>query len=90
MLPFSLTLSGLQPDSRIRIYNLALVELAGTDSSGITFTYEYNQAGSGIEVFIIIHHINYIYQRIDGVFLDKTKFTIPVKQIFDRVYFNPP
>ena len=85
----SLTLTGLQEDSEVRIYRTSDgVELGGTENSTTSFELSYNYVGD-TEVFIVIHHLNFRYLRITGVILTENDATLPVQQQIDRVYNNP-
>lgn len=84
----SLTLVGLQSGSEVRIYRASdNVELAGIESSGTSYTYNYTWT-EDINVNIIIHHISYEYTRYDNYTLTSSDSSIPVMQRFDRNYSN--
>lgn len=86
----NLTLSGLQPNSEVRIYRAAdSVELAGVENSGTSFTYPYTWAGTDIEIVVVVHSLGFEYLRITGVSLTQSGVTIPVQQRRDRSYLNP-
>jgi hypothetical protein len=87
------TITNLQSDSEVRIYDdagggEAGAELAGTDSSGTSFPYTYTYGGSDIPVVIVILHIDYEYLRL-LVDLGSGDASFPVAQAGDRVYSNP-
>jgi len=88
----TLTLTGLQTDSEVRVYNNVGGEagsaIAGTESSGTTFDIVYNYLGSDIPVIIVIHHLDYIYQRL-FLSLGDSDASLPIVQQGDRVYDNP-
>lgn len=85
----TLTLTGLQTDSEVRVYRTAdNVELGGVENSGTSFTLNYNYE-EDTEVYIVIHHLQYRYLRITNVLLTDVNAVIPVQQQFDRVYQNP-
>lgn len=82
------SLSGLQPNSEVRIYRTSdMVELAGVEDSGTSFGYNYTWTAD-VNVIVMIHHINYLTLRIPAV-LTSSDTTIPIQQIFDRNYNNP-
>lgn len=79
-----LTLTGLQPNSEIRVYDSSTgQELAGIEDSVTTFT----AALTNPVVDVVIHNIQYKYLRIDNVGL-ATDVSLPIQQIFDRNYRN--
>lgn len=85
----SLTLTGLVEDSRIRLLLHGTdTILAETDSSGTTFQYSYSYSPDTY-VDIIVHHIEYVYFRIEGYLLSSQDASIPISQRRDRVYWNP-
>ena len=96
--PFSigkadLTLTGLQPNSEVRVYE-GSTELLGVENSGTSFTGEYSvpySAGefSYINATIIIHSLGYVPIRLEGVALGSEGATIPIQQRLDRNYNNP-
>jgi hypothetical protein len=81
----TLTLTGLQANSEIRVYDAGTTtELAGVENSGTTFTA--NIAANSVD--IVIHSLGYIYQKISGA--DTTaNLTLPIQQQVDRNYRNP-
>lgn len=84
----TLTLTGLQTNSEIRIYSHnTTTELAGIENSSTTFAYEYVYAASTY-VDVVILHNNYQYYKIENLLLENTNSSIPVQQILDRVYSN--
>ena len=79
-----LTLTGLQPNSEVRVFdNSTGQELAGIEDSVTTFT----AALTNPVVDVVIHNIQYKYLRIDNVGLT-TDVSLPIQQIFDRNYRN--
>ena len=85
----TLTITGLQPDSEVRVYRESDgVELGGTESSTETFVLSYDYVGD-TDVFIVVHHLNFRYLRITGVTLTAEDAVLPVQQQVDRVYNNP-
>jgi hypothetical protein len=83
---YTFTLTGLQTDTEVRVYNATTdVELAGTESSGTTFSYPYVYAGD-IDIYVVIFHLNYRDIRLTGLTLSNDNQSIPVQQQFDRVF----
>ena len=83
--PSILTLTGLQIDSEIRVYEAGtMTELAGTDFCDESFSATIQVAS----VDIVIHSLGFEYQKIFGA--DTTSnLTLPIKQRVDRNYRNP-
>ena len=87
--PVILTLSGLVSGSEVRIYEAGTItELDGVENSSTTFDFPYTFAASTY-VDIVIHHVDYVYLRIETLLLSDTSGTIPIDQQFDRWYSNP-
>lgn len=89
---FSPTLSftGLKPGTEVRVYRTSDgVELAGTESSGTTFSYNYDWDGADLQVDIVLHHVSYLPIRFAGQYLGSGGLSVPVQQTFDRTYSNP-
>ncbi len=88
----TLTLTDLQSGSEVRVYNdvagEAGSEIAGIESSGVTFPIVYNFAGMDIPVIIVILHIDFLIQRL-FIDLGATDASLPIFQAADRVYDNP-
>jgi len=85
----TLTLTGLVSGSEVRIYEAGTTtEVAGVEDSGISFSYDYNFV-EGTYVDIVIHHVDYVYQRIETFLLPGSTSSIPVQQQYDRWYSNP-
>lgn len=83
--PSTLTLTGLQLNSEIRVYQAGTTtELAGVENSGTTF----NATVSVSSVDIVIHSLGYEYQKIEGADTT-TNLTLPIQQRVDRNYRNP-
>lgn len=81
----TLTLTGLQANSEVRVFEAGTVtEVAGVESSGTTFTA--NMASSSVD--IVIHNVAYEYQKIEGADTSEN-LTLPIQQRFDRTYNNP-
>jgi hypothetical protein len=87
--PVTLTLTGLVPNSEVRIFRVSdNAELAGIENSGTTFQYAYNYSGD-TPIYIVVHHLQFRYLRITGVILGPLNATLPIQQQTDRVYSNP-
>jgi len=85
----TLTLTGLQVNSEIRIFlHGTTTELDGIENSTTSFEYKYVYA-ENTYVDIVIMNLNYQYYRIDNLLLPSTDSSIPIQQILDRVYNNP-
>ena len=81
----TLTLTGLQPNSEVRVYDAGTTtELAGVENSSITFTA--NISASSVD--IVIHSLGYEYQKIEGA-NTSSNLTLPIQQRVDRNYRNP-
>ncbi len=87
----TLTLTNLRDNSEVRIYRASDdVELAGIEnSSGGEFSYDYTWIGVDVEVYIVIHHLNYLSIRYEGQLLGELGLTLPIQQQTDRQYLNP-
>lgn len=84
----SLTLTGLQPGSEIRIFNAGTsTEIGGVEASGTSFAFNYTHLAD-FDVDIAILSLGFLNQRIAGVTLTSAPQTIPVRQIIDRQYEN--
>lgn len=85
----SLVLTGLQPNSEVRIYRASdMVEIAGVENSGTSFTYNYQHVGTDIPIVIVIHALSYINVRLEGLSLTASGLDIPVQQQIDRQFAN--
>lgn len=82
--PTTLTLTGLQPNTEVRVYDAGTTtELAGVENSGTSFS-------ANIEVSsvdIVIHSLGYEYQKIEGADTS-VNLTLPIQQRLDRNYQN--
>lgn len=80
-----LTLTGLQANSEIRIYQSGTTtEIDGIENSGTTFATTTSES----IVDIVVHALGYEYQRINGVDTSQN-LTLPISQRVDRNYRNP-
>lgn len=85
----TLELTGLVAGSEIRILLAGTeTELAGVETSGTTFTWDYVYS-AGYYVDIIVHSLSYEYLRLPNVLLTSTGVSIPIQQRIDRNYVNP-
>lgn len=89
----SVTITGIIPDSEVRVYlgtpddPFSAVELAGQESV-ITGTFQFNHSNSGSDVYIVIHKENYENLLLE-LTLPAGDTNIPIFQRFDRTYLNP-
>jgi len=82
------SLSGLQPNSEVRIYQSSdMTELAGIEDSSTSFGYNYEWSAD-IPVIVAIFNVKYDPIRFETT-LTSSDTTIPIQQIFDRNYSNP-
>jgi hypothetical protein len=80
-----LTLTGLQANSEVRIYQAGTTtEIDGIENSGTTFATTTSQSS----VDIVVHALGYEYQRLNGVDTSQN-LTLPISQRVDRNYKNP-
>lgn len=87
----TLTLTGLVSGSEVRIYSAGTTtELAGVENSSTSFSYDFDFNDAGNLVDIVVHHVDYVYYRIDDFPLPTTNTSLPIDQQIDRVYDNPP
>jgi hypothetical protein len=81
----ALTLTGLQANSEVRIYEAGTTtEIDGVENSGTTFA----TTTSASSVDIVVHALGYEYQRLNGVDTSQN-LTLPISQRADRNYSNP-
>lgn len=91
---YSLTLTGLVAGTEVRIYEYTgpitgtETELAGIENSGTSFTYNYQYGGSDVDVYVVIHKEDYVWQSLN-LTLSNANNSIPISQQFDRNYDNP-
>lgn len=82
--PSTLTLTGLQPNSEVRVYTAGTTtEIAGVENSGTS------EAATISEPFVdvVIHNVAYEYLKISNVDMSEN-VTLPIQQRFDRNYRN--
>lgn len=81
----TLTLTGLQAPSEVRIYEAGTTnEVAGVENSGTSESFQIFVPS----VDIVVHSLNYEYLRVPGVDTS-VNATVPIQQRFDRNYANP-
>jgi len=89
--PASVTFSftGLQPNTEVKLFTTTGRNfVAGTDSSGTSFSYTYNYTVDQ-SVYAVVFHINYKDIRLINLTLGSTDQSIPIQQQTDRNYSNP-
>ena len=80
----TLTLTGLQINTEVRIYAAGTeTELAGVENSGTSFGYTYTFAASTF-VDIVILNVAYKYLELENVELGAGDASLPIQQQFDR------
>lgn len=85
---FSIT--NLQLGSEIQIYDEYNNSIGGIESTiSSTFVFQYDYIGTSSNISVIIFHKEYQPVSFTDI-LDGIDKTIPVFQVYDRVYFNPP
>lgn len=83
-LSVSFELTGLVPNSEVRIYRSSdMSEIAGVEDSTTSFSYTYEYT-SDIPVYVVIHNVGYEYININTT-LTASSTSIPIQQRFDRV-----
>ena len=84
--PASITLSPLEINSEVRIYDAGTTtEVAGIENSGTSFTSSINVNS----VDVVIHSLEFQYIRIENVDMTQGNVSIPISQISDPQYRNP-
>ena len=85
---YLLKLTGLKPNTEIRVYKKSDgSEIMGIESvSSNTFEQYYNYI-SDIDVFIAIHHIEYVYIEMN-ITLSNKDIILPIQQRYDLNYKN--
>jgi len=83
--PRTLTLTGLQANSEVRVYTAnTTTEIAGIEDSATTFS---DSTIFETSVDIVVHNIAYEYLKIEGVNTSNSVI-LPIQQRFDRGYAN--
>jgi hypothetical protein len=86
-----LNITGMVSGSEVKVYRVSdSVLLASIDNtSGSTFTYNYNWIGTDTVVNIIVFALGYQPVRFDNQVLGSTGLSLLVQPVIDRVYNNP-
>lgn len=85
----TLRLTGLQPNSEVRVLlHGTTTELGGIENSSTFFDFSYTYS-TGTYVDIIIMSLDYQYYKIENYLLLSIDTSIPIQQIYDRVFDNP-
>jgi len=87
----TLSLTGLQVDTEVRVYNHGTsTELAGEeDIDDGVFDWAYNPSTyTAVDIHIV--SVDYIDIWLDNISIGAGGLTIPIQQQYDRQYFNPP
>jgi hypothetical protein len=85
-----ITLTGLQPNSEVRVYKNDMTELAGSEDIGssTTFTAQYDYY-EDITGYIVIIADHFLVQRIENITFGVDGYTAAIQQVIDRQYYNP-
>jgi hypothetical protein len=84
----SVTLTGLQPGTEVRVFNAGTTtEIAGTGIESVSGSHTFS-IGSGVAIDISLLSLAYQNERIEG-YSTTTDATIPIQQQVDRQYLNP-
>lgn len=84
----SLSFTGLQPNSELRIFRTSdNVELFAVENTGTTASYSYPYTAD-TPVYVHIANVTYVFVRLE-LTLTANDASVPVQQRFDRVYANP-
>lgn len=85
----SLTFTGLQANSEVRIYDAdTQTEVDGIENTSGSFTYTYNFE-AGAEINYVIFNLQYQPVTAFNFVLPSNNTSLPIQQVFDRVYNNP-
>jgi len=87
----TLTLTGLIPNSEVRIYNAGTTTEfdPGIENSGTSYSLQYSYLPNTL-VDIVVHNVSYKHYRVEDFLLSAQDASLPIAQIFDRNYSNPP
>lgn len=84
---YMLTLTGLKPDTEVRIYRASdLVEISGIESVSGDFAYTYAYSGT-LPVVIVIFALGWQVIRLDYS-LGRASVSLPIQQTVDRNFSN--
>ena len=82
--PATLTLTGLQPNTEVRVYEAGTItEVAGVEDSGTSFS----SFIPVLSVDIVIFNVQYIAIKLSAI-NTTSDVTLPIQQQFDRNYEN--
>ena len=79
----TLTLTGIKPDSEVRLYDAASNELSGIESVAGTFEYAY-QYNPATVITVVVFNVNYKALRFEYT-LANTNSELPIQQSRDMV-----
>ena len=83
---FTLTLSGLQTGTEVRIFRQSdNVELTGVESSTDTFTYDHD--GTSTDIRVIIQKIGFVWKQLEETLTNDDQ-SLQANQRIDRNYLN--
>ncbi|HLD91522.1 MAG TPA: hypothetical protein VI911_11040 [Patescibacteria group bacterium] len=89
----TLTITGLQADTEVRVYRTSDdVELAGSESvmtGTFTYDYEWNSTDGDTSVYIRIMSLTYKWMTYTDQLLGEDGLDILVQQVYDRNFENP-
>jgi hypothetical protein len=84
--PSTLTLTGLQPNTEVRVYLAGTqTEVAGVENSGTSESFEFFGI---LSVDVVLLNLQYLYQKIESVDVSNGA-SLPIQQRFDRNFENP-
>jgi len=85
----TLTLSDIVANSEVRVYTAGTTtELDGIESSSTSFGFDFENGDPNVDIRIF--HIDYLPVKLSNFTLPTVDASIPIQQIFDRNYTNPP
>ncbi len=85
--PAILTLNGLENDTEVRVYEAGTTtEVAGQESV-TTGTFSTSVEVNSVD--IVIHSLDFLYQKLEGVDTSSGDVTLPIQQRTDRQFLNP-
>ena len=80
----TLTLTGLKPNTEVRLYDSGGTEVGGVENSGTSESFALTVSS----VDVVLHALGYLNQRVEGL-ATTSDVTLPVSQVLDRQYNNP-
>lgn len=85
---FSIT--NLQLGSEVGVYDMYGNAIGGIESAiSTTFVYQYDYVGLSQDIMVVVFHQEYQPVTFTAT-LDGIDTAIPIFQVYDRVYYNPP